>query len=96
MIFFLDLIWLLAITNDAPFWKASLTYRFPSLLFPFIAKNTSFLFIVLELIDALFIFIFELIWTELLISFKMFILISVERSLFFNLIFFSISNLSEN
>jgi len=56
----------------------------------------SFLFIVLELIDALFIFIFELIWGELLISFKIFILRLVERILFFNLIFFSISNLSEN
>ena len=87
---------MLAITNDAPFWKASLTYRFPSLLFPFIAKNMSFFFIVFELIDAFFIFIFELIWGELLISFKIFILILVERILFFNLIFLSISNLSEN
>ena len=55
----------------------------------------SFLFIDLELIDALFIFIFGLIWGELLISFKIFILRLVERISFFNLIFFSISNLSE-
>ena len=58
---------MLAITNDAPFWKASLTYRFPSLLFPFIAKNMSFFFIVFELIDAFFIFIFAYIVSSVML-----------------------------
>ena len=67
---------------DAPFLKASLTNKLPSLFLPLIAKKISFFLISLELIDALLIFNFEEILFEPLNSFKIFNLKFFESVLF--------------
>ena len=52
IIFLFFLLLLVEITHPAPFFSASLTYLFPSLFFPFIAKNKLSFFIVLVSIES--------------------------------------------
>ena len=73
---------LLTTAIDAPLLKASFINRLPSLFFPLIAKNISFFFISFELIEAFLIFVFKEILVKLLISFKIFNLISLDKFLF--------------
>ena len=52
---------MLTIANDAFFFRTSFTYKFPSFLFPLIAKKISFFLIVFEFIETFLIFNQEII-----------------------------------
>ena len=72
LICFLSFLNLSVTASEAPFLKASLINKFPSLFFPLIAKKISFLLISLELIEAFLNFNFVESLLELLNSFKIF------------------------
>ena len=85
---------LLTIAKDAFFLKASATKLFPSIFSPLIAKNTSFLFIVFELIEiSLKVKLFEIDLFDcslIIFNFKLF-----DKCSFFIFIESSITFLSE-
>ena len=88
-------IFLFTIAKIAPFLIASSAKLLPSYFFPFIPTNIEFLSICLEFIDTEFTKYFLLMLLSFNISFKIFVFIDLDKSLFFFKIAFKISNLSE-
>ena len=94
-IIFEFLYFLLEIDKIALFLIASSAYILPSNFFPLTPIKIEFLNIFLEFIDAYFINLFLSIILFFMLSFKIFVLIDLDKFKFFLFIAFKISNLSE-